>query len=141
MQNLTKMISVETFIRVRYSETDQMGIVYYGNYAQYYEVGRVELLRELGMSYKAVEESGTIMPVAKMECKYIKPAKYDDKLRIVTKITSMPSARVTFESSIYNEAGELLNIGNVTLAFVDLKTNRPGLVPESIQKVFEPYFI
>lgn len=134
------MVTTETFVRVRYSETDQMGVVYYGNYAQYYEVGRVELLRELGMSYRALEESGTMLPVLQLECKYIRPAKYDDKLKVVTKITELPNTRIRFEHEIFNEDDVLLNVGSVTLVFVNMETNRPQRAPQSVLDIFNPYF-
>ncbi|KAB2814487.1 acyl-CoA thioesterase [Phaeocystidibacter luteus] len=134
------MVTIETSTRVRYSETDQMGVVYYGNYAQYYEVGRVELLRNLGMSYRELEEAGTMLPVLKLECKYIRPAKYDDLLRIVTIIDEMPSTRITFKHEIYNEENVLLNIGLVSLVFVDIKSGRPQKAPQSVADIFSPYF-
>ncbi|NVK26646.1 MAG: acyl-CoA thioesterase [Flavobacteriia bacterium] len=134
------MVTIETSTRVRYSETDQMGVVYYGNYAQYYEVGRVELLRNLGMSYRELEEAGTMLPVLKLECKYIRPAKYDDLLRIVTTIEEMPSTRITFKHEIYNEQNVLLNIGLVSLVFVDIKSGRPQKAPQSVVDIFSPYF-
>ncbi|TNE28422.1 MAG: acyl-CoA thioesterase [Bacteroidetes bacterium] len=135
------MVTTETFVRVRYSETDQMGVVYYGNYAQYYEVGRVELLRELGMCYRALEESGTMLPVLQLECKYIRPARYDDRLKVVTKITELPNTRIRFEHEIYNEEEVLLNVGSVTLVFVNMETNRPQKAPQSVLDIFSPYFI
>ena len=134
------MVTIETSTRVRYSETDQMGVVYYGNYAQYYEVGRVELLRNLGMSYRELEEAGTMLPVLKLECKYIRPAKYDDLLKIVTSIEEMPSTRITFKHEIYNEENVLLNIGQVSLVFVDIKSGRPQKAPQSVVDIFSPYF-
>ncbi|NVK03326.1 MAG: acyl-CoA thioesterase [Flavobacteriia bacterium] len=134
------MVTIETTVRVRYSETDQMGIVYYGNYAQYYEVGRVELLRHLGMSYRELEEEGTMLPVVKLECKYIRPAKYDDALRIVTTIDEMPSTRITFKHEIFNEENVLLNQGQVTLVFVDIKSGRPRKAPASVESIFAPHF-
>lgn len=115
----------ETNVRVRYAETDQMGFVYYGNYAQYYEVGRVSAMKELGVSYKEMEEKGVIMPLISMSVKYIKPALYDDLLTVKTYIKKMPKARMTFEYEIYNEKGELLNIGDTVLVFVDPVKKRP----------------
>lgn len=134
------MVTTETKVRVRYSETDQMGVVYYGNYAQYYEVGRVEALRQLGMSYRALEEEGTMLPVLQLECKYIRPAKYDDELRVVTIIKELPSTRIRFDHEIYNEEGVLLNVGQVTLVFVNMETNRPCKAPSSVLEIFEPHF-
>ena len=123
------MYSFETKIRVRYGETDQMSFVYYGVYAQYYEVGRVELLRSLGITYKELEESGYALPVVNLQIKYNKPAYYDDELIIRTTIKEMPSARITFYYETMNSKGELLNTGEVVLVFMDKKTGRPCLVP------------
>lgn len=117
-----------------------MGIVYYGNYAQYYEVGRVELLRHLGMSYRKLEEEGTMLPVIKLECKYIRPAKYDDLLKVITSIEEMPSTRITFKHEIFNEEGTLLNVGSVSLVFVDIESGRPRQAPGNVQEIFAPHF-
>jgi len=123
------MYSFETKIRVRYGETDQMSFVYYGVYAQYYEVGRVELLRSLGITYKELEESGYALPVVNLQIKYNKPAYYDDELIIRTTIKEMPSARITFYYETINSKGELLNTGEVVLVFMDKKTGKPCLSP------------
>ena len=106
-----------------------MGYVYYGNYAQYYEVGRVEALRELGVRYRDMEESGIMMPVLEMKTKYIRPAKYDDLLTIKTSIKELPSTRITFHIEILN-GEQLINLGEVTLVFVDMKTGRPVQAPQ-----------
>jgi acyl-CoA thioester hydrolase len=126
------MYSKETKIRVRYGETDQMGYVYYGVYAQYFEVGRVELLRSLGVSYKELEKSGFALPVVYFEINYKKAALYDDELTIRTTIKELPSARITFEYETYNVAKELLNVGKVILVFVDKVTKKPCLPPALI---------
>ncbi|HJN64008.1 MAG TPA: thioesterase family protein [Flavobacteriales bacterium] len=126
------MYSKETKIRVRYGETDQMGYVYYGVYAQYFEVGRVELLRSLGVSYKELEKSGFALPVVDFEINYKKAALYDDELTIRTTIKELPSARITFEYETYNVAKELLNVGKVILVFVDKVTKKPCLPPALI---------
>jgi len=126
------MCSKETKIRVRYGETDQMGYVYYGVYAQYFEVGRVELLRSLGVSYKKLEKSGFALPVVDFEINYKKAALYDDELTIRTTIKELPSARITFEYETYNVAKELLNVGKVILVFVDKVTKKPCLPPALI---------
>ena len=123
------MYSFETKLRVRYGETDQMSFVYYGVYAQYYEVGRVELLRSLGITYKESEESGYALPVVNLQIKYNKPAYYDDELIIRTTIKEMPSARITFYYETINSKGELLNTGEVVLVFMDKKTGKPCLSP------------
>ncbi len=124
------MIKSETKVRVRYGETDQMGYVYYGVYAQYYEVGRVEAMRSLGFSYKKMEERGVLMPVINLTINYKKPAFYDDEIRIVTTIKTVPSARITFEYECYNQTDELLNTGTVTLVFLDKAKNKPTLPPQ-----------
>ena len=123
------MYSFETNIRVRYGETDQMSFVYYGVYAQYYEVGRVELLRSLNISYKALEELGFTLPVVNLNISYKKPAFYDDLLTIRTTIKEMPSARITFYYETINSKDELLNTGEVVLVFIDKKTAKPCLPP------------
>ena len=127
-------------IRVRYSETDQMGYVYYGNYASYYEVARVEMLRSLGTSYREMEENGIMMPVLELKCKYIKPAYYDEELTISVKISENPQTRIKFHYEIFNEKEELINIGETTLVFVDIKKNRPGLPSAAFQKLMAAYF-
>lgn len=128
-----------TELRVRYSETDQMGYVYYGNYAQYYEVGRVEALREIGVRYRDMENSGVMMPVLEMKTKYIRPAKYDDQLKVVTTIRELPNTRITFEIEIFND-DRLINIGEVTLVFVDMKTGKPTPAPEWIMEKLKAVF-
>jgi acyl-CoA thioester hydrolase len=121
------MFSHSTKLRVRYAETDQMGYMYYGNYAQFYEVGRVEMLRSLGMTYKSMEESGIIMPVLDLKCKFIKPALYDEEITIQVTMAKMPSLRIHFAYQLYNEKQELINIGETTLVFIDMKRNKPCL--------------
>jgi len=116
--------------RVRYGETDQMGVVYHGNYAQYLEMGRVEWLRALGISYKSMEENGIILPVISLQLKFIKSAVYDDLITVVTKLKKTPSVRIEFDYEIYNEAAELLVEANTVLAFVNVKTNRPVKCPD-----------
>jgi acyl-CoA thioester hydrolase len=131
------MYSFETKIRVRYGETDQMSFVYYGVYAQYYEVGRVELLRSLGLSYKEIEAMGFALPVVNMNIKYKKPAFYDDELTIRTTIKELPSAKITFHYETFNEKGELLNLGEVILVFINKKTGKPCFAPEVIMNKIE----
>jgi acyl-CoA thioester hydrolase len=126
------MYSFETKVRVRYSETDQMGFVYYGVFAQYFEIGRVELLRSLGISYKKLEEEGYFLPVVNFEIHYKKPALYDDELSIKTTIKQLPSVRITFYYETYNTEKILLNTGKVVLVFVDKTTKKPCLPPAII---------
>src|SRR5690554_5913707 len=134
------MYTFETKVRVRYAETDQMGYVYYGNYATYYEVARTEMLRKTGFSYKELEEMGVMMPVLEMNIKYHQPAKYDDLLTIRVIIKEKPSVRIKFDYEVYNEQGVLLNTGMTQLVFVDMKRNRPCRAPEVFMKKMEPYF-
>jgi len=125
------MISTETKLRVRYSETDQMGYVYYGNYAAFYEVARAEMMRELGISYKEMEAKGCFMPIVDMSVRYLKSARYDDILRIKTTLLKIPGTRISFKYEIYNdETGQLLNVGETTLVFINSTTHRPMRAPE-----------
>jgi acyl-CoA thioester hydrolase len=116
-------------VRVRYSETDQMGVVYHGNYAQYFEMGRVEWLRNMGVSYKWMEENGVMLPVVSLTMNYKKPARYDDLLTVRTIFKSQTSVKIDFDYEIYNENQELLTIAHSVLVFVDMKTGRPMLPP------------
>ncbi len=124
------MKEYEFTVRVRYAETDQMGVVYHGNYAQYFEMGRVEWLRNLGVSYKWMEENGVMLPVVSLEMNYKKPARYDDVLRVKTILKSQTSVKIEFDYEIYNEQNQLLTTGYSMLVFVDMKTGRP-IVPPS----------
>ncbi len=119
-----------TSLRVRYGETDQMGYCYYGNYAQYFEVGRVEALRAFGMSYKDMEESGVMLPVSEFTVKYFAPAFYDDLLLITTKIVGLKGPRLFFEYEIQNENGKVISIATTTLVFVAKETMRPITPPD-----------
>ena len=130
----------ETQVRVRYGETDQMGYVYYGNYASYFEVARVESLRQLGLSYKELEEMGVMLPVLENRSKYLSAALYDDLLKIVTTIREKPGVRIKFEYEIFNEAGKLIHQGETILAFVDKKSGKPCRPPKVFEEVLEPYF-
>ncbi|MBL0063820.1 MAG: acyl-CoA thioesterase [Bacteroidetes bacterium] len=134
------MYTSEVQVRVRYAETDQMGYVYYGNYAAYFEVARVEALRSLGFSYKKLEEDGVMLPVLDFSVKYFKPAFYDDVLTIRTTIRVMPQARIHFEYDTYNEKEVLLNSASTTLVFINRKTNRPCTAPEDFRKSIGKYF-
>ena len=134
------MYSHSTKIRVRYGETDQMGYMYYGNYAQYYEVGRVEMLRSLGMSYSSMEADGIMMPVLELKCKYIKPALYDQEITVKTIVKTLPGIWIFFEYELYNEKEELINIGATTLVFVDMKKNKPTNPPENFMQKLSVFF-
>jgi acyl-CoA thioester hydrolase len=129
-----------TTVRVRYGETDQMGYVYYGFYAMYYEVGRVESLRQLGVTYKEIEAMGVFMPVLENKSTYLSPARYDELLTIVTTIKDKPSVKIRFEYEIFNEANKLINKGETLLAFIDKNTNRPCRPPQAMENVLEPFF-
>ena len=119
-------------IRVRYGETDQMGVVYHGNYAQYLEIGRIEWLRHLGVSYKKMEEEGIILPVISLSLNFKKSATYDDIICVKTFLRKLPTAKIEFEYEITNEAGEILTTANTTLAFIDARTKRPVRCPQYI---------
>lgn len=135
------MFESEVQVRVRYAETDQMGYVYYGNYAAYYEVTRTEVFRRLGIHYKEMEATGTMMPVLELKCKYLRPAKYDDLLTIKLFVKHKPKgSRILFEYEVFNEENTLLNIGETTMVFVDMKTGRPTAVPALIHEKLDPYF-
>jgi len=123
----------EFTVRVRYAETDQMGVVYHGNYAQYFEMGRVEWLRNLGVSYKSMEEAGVMLPVVSLNMSYKKPAKYDDLLRVRTIFKKQQGVKIEFDYEIYNENNELLTTGYSMLVFVDMKTGRQVTPPEYVK--------
>ena len=126
------MKEYEFTVRVRYAETDQMGVVYHGNYAQYFEMGRVEWLRNLGVSYKWMEENGVMLPVVSLEMNFKKPARYDDILLVKTILKSQHSVKIEFDYEIYNVQNQLLTTGYSMLVFVDMKTGRPILPPKYV---------
>lgn len=134
------MFQAETTIRVRYAETDQMGYVYYGNYAMYFEVGRVEALRKAGFSYRQMEEDGIIMPVLENQTKYLRPGKYDELLTIKTTIPEMPGVRIKFTYEIYNESAELITEGSTLLTFLKKDTHKPSRPPKFLLDLIRPYF-
>lgn len=135
------MIRAETKIRVRYGETDQMGYAYYGVYAQYYEVGRVEAMRKIGFSYKEVEERGILMPVVDYSISYKKPAYYDDEITVVTCIKEMPKGvKLPFEYECFNQKGELLNTGKVTLVYIKKSDGRPTAIPSWFEEAMRGFF-
>jgi len=126
------MKSNEIKIRIRYGETDQMGIVYHGNYAQYLEMGRIEWLRALGISYKKMEEDGIMLPVISLSLNFKRSARYDDLINVKTQLKNSPTAKIEFDYEITNENNEILTTGNTILAFIDMKTNRPMRAPQFI---------
>ncbi len=123
----------ETNYRVCYADTDQMGVVYYGNYAKFFEIARGEAFRRIGATYKSLEDIGIIMPVIALNVNYHSPARYDDLLTIQTFISEFPKTRITFSHKIYNEKGTLLASGNVSLCFIDTKKNRPIKIPKAME--------
>lgn len=133
------MYSSETKLRVRYAETDQMNFVYYGVYAQYYEVGRVELLRSLGISYKKLEQMGFSLPVVSLNIRYKKPAFYDDELTIKTTVRKLPSVKIIFDYEIFNQFGILLNTSEVILVFINKDTGKPCFAPSIVINKFKEY--
>ncbi len=118
--------------RVRYAETDQMGVVYHGNYAQYLEMGRVEWLRALGVTYKSMEDNGVMLPVISLHIDYKKSALYDDLITVETRLKNRPMVKIEFDYKIYNESKELLATAHTVLAFMDKKTNKPMKCPDYI---------
>jgi acyl-CoA thioester hydrolase len=129
----------ELKLRVRYGETDQMGYCYYGNYAQYFEVGRVEALRELGMSYKEMEKQGIMLPVSEFSVNYLIPAKYDDELKIITQICEIKGARLFFEYKILNESNQIISTAKTTLVFVQKESMRPCSPPDNFLNLMKKF--
>jgi acyl-CoA thioester hydrolase len=127
----------QTQIRVRYSETDQMRVVYHGNYAQYFEIGRVEWLRNNGISYKWMEDNGIMLPVVSLTINFKKPARYDELLILKTILKSQSTVKIEFDYELYNEAGELLTIANSILVFVDMKSGKPIAPPTYISELLK----
>ena len=123
--------------RIRYAETDQMGVVYHGNYPQYLEMGRVEWLRAFGVSYKSMEENGIMLPVISLQLNFKKSAVYDDLISVSTKLVKTPSVRIEFDYEIHNEEGELLATANTVLAFMDMNTKRPIKCPDYLLEKIE----
>lgn len=134
------MNSHQTQFRVRYSETDQMGYVYYGNYTHYFEVGRVEWLRNLGISYKSMEEDGVMLPVINLHINYLKPAKYDDLLTLKTTLVKKPNVRIEFSYELFNDDQKLLVTGKTELVFIDIVRNKPTKTPRQLAQKIEELF-
>ena len=130
--NINTMNKHQTKIKVRYAETDQMGVVYHGNYAQYLEIGRLEWLTALGISYKEMEANDVMLPVVSLSLNYIKPARYDDILTVSTTLLKQPTASIEFSYEIHNSSGELLTTANTKLVFVNMKSNFPMRCPQYI---------
>ncbi|MCS7035517.1 MAG: thioesterase family protein [Saprospiraceae bacterium] len=135
------MYSFDYQLRVRYGETDQMGYLYYGRYADYYEVGRVETIRSLGLSYKELEDvHGIWLPVVSLQMRFVRPAHYDDLLTIHTEIRHLPDTHITFHTDILNEQGETVNAGAVRLCFFDAREKKVVPAPELLLEKLRPYF-
>lgn len=135
------MLTHEYKVRVRYGDTDQMGYLYYGHYAKYYEIGRAEMMRWVGMTYRELEESGVFMPVVSMRARYVRPARYDELLTLKTTLRKIPDTHnVTFYTDIYNEAGKIVNGGEVRLVFMSDKTQSPCLPPDELIAKLKPLF-
>ena len=130
MSNFKKYNEVD--LRIRYGETDQMGIVYHGNYAQYFEIGRTEWLRNLGITYRKMEEDGIKLPVISLVVNFKKSVCYDDVIKVKTTLKKMPTASIEFDYEIENENGEIVTTGNTVLAFIDINRNRPTRCPQHI---------
>src|ERR1043165_4228752 len=135
------MFEATTQIRVRYGETDQMGFLYYGNYALYYEVGRAEAIRRLGFTYRELEDLGIHMPVIELNCQYLRPALYDDLVTVKTMLRELPAGpKIQFHSEVYNEQGALLNKGLTTLVFYDPKDRRKVNMHPELRNRLAPFF-
>lgn len=137
----TNMFTSETTIRIHYALTDQMGFVYHGHYAQFYEIGRGEAIRQLGYTYKDIEAMGIIMPVVDIHSRFLRPAKYDDLITVKTILKELPlHHKIVFHSEIYNEQQELLNVGDVTLYFMEAKTMKRCEMPEALKQKLSTFF-
>ena len=135
------MFITETKIRVHYALTDQMGVVYHGHYAEFFEIGRVEAFRQIGCLYKDIEAMGVIMPVVEISSRFLRPAKYDDLITVKTFLKELPiNHKIVFYSEIFNEQGELLNTGNVTLYCIEAKNMKRCDMPAELKEKLSPYF-
>jgi acyl-CoA thioester hydrolase len=134
------MMTAETRIRVRYGEVDRMGYLHHGNYPLYFEVGRTELIRQLGLSYLQMEDQGVLLPVRNLSIQYHNPALYDDEVIIKTSIVKRPSIRLEFEYQMLNAEGKLLAEAATTLVFVNAEDRKPMRVPDFFEKLIEPFF-
>ena len=135
------MYESSTQIRVRYAETDQMNVVYHGNYVQYFEVGRTESIRQLGFTYKDMEAMGIIMPIVEVHAKYLRPAHYDDLLTIKTILKELPNDyKIEFHQEIYNQSNKLITVGRVVLYFIDAKTKEKTTMPQHLYEKLSIFF-
>lgn len=135
------MLKTEANIRIRYGEVDQMGFLYYGNYALMYEVARAEMIRDSGYAYSQMEKDGTVMPVVKMNAKFLKPARYDELIRVETTVLELLAHPfITFHHKIFNEVGDLIHKAEVTLTFYNPITEKRVPMPTRLRELLEPYF-
>ncbi len=135
------MYQSESQIRIHYALTDKMGVVYHGHYAQFYEIGRTDAIRKLGMSYKDIEATGVIMPVVEMNCRFFQPARYDDVITVTTTLKELPeSHKVIFHGEIKNENGQLLSSANVTMYFMKAEDMSKSKMPEELYRKLEPFY-
>lgn len=135
------MFSCSTQIRVRYAETDQMGVVYHSNYFPYFESARAEAIRKLGLTYADMEKAGVIMPVVDVHCRYLRPAKYDDLLTIQTILKELPvHHKIEFHHEVFNEKEELLAVGKIILYFMEVNGMKRTGMPASLMEKLQPYF-
>tara|TARA_B110000971_G_C20006128_1_gene499227 strand:+ start:367 stop:774 length:408 start_codon:yes stop_codon:yes gene_type:complete len=134
------MFTHQIKFRVLYSDTDKMGYMYYGQYAKYLEMGRVEAMRSLGLSYKSMEDAGVMMPVLSLNLKYIKPLYYDDEITLVTQVFKMPDTRIYFKYELLNPAGDLASIAETVLVFVACNSGKPCLIPANFKSKIQTYF-
>lgn len=135
------MFTTETQIRVRYAETDQMGVVYHSNYFPYFEAARAEAIREMGLTYADMERTGIIMPVVDVHCRYLRPARYDDLLTIKTILKELPvHHKIEFHHEVYNERNELLAVGKIILYFMEAKSMKRTSMPAPLIDKLQPYF-
>lgn len=135
------MFTSETQLRVRYADTDQMGVVYHSNYFDYFEVGRAEAIRQLGYTYAKMEEAGICMPIVDAHARFLRPALYDNLLTIKTTLKELPvHHKIEFVHEIYNEQNQLLCSGKVILYFVEKTSMKRAVIPEILKKILETYF-
>lgn len=135
------MFTTQSKVRVRYAETDQMGVVYHSHYFQYFEVARAEAIRELGFTYADMERTGVIMPVIEVQCRYLRPALYDDLLTVKVILKELPlHHKIEFHQEVYNEKAELLVTGRVVLYFMEAKSMKRTTMPEKLQEKLQPFF-
>lgn len=133
------MIEHEYTFRVMYPDTDQMGTVHHANYVRYYEAARWELFRNMGISYQSVEEAGYMLPVTRMNFRFLKPTRYDALLTVKTTLTAMKGVRIWFSYKLFNSNNELINEAETELAFVGRDTWKPCPVPDFVIRAIESH--